>query len=92
MYRSALVRDKWEARGDYYLPRTIQRACGVSAEVAKGPKQAACPAGVARRGAAPVSACAATNEYMGVDGQLAISPVRVRAQRRQDLHPRRRFA
>ena len=36
MYRSALVRDKWEARGDYYLPRTILRACGLSSEVAKG--------------------------------------------------------
>ncbi len=36
MYRSGLVRDKWELRGDYYLPRTILRACAVSAEVAKG--------------------------------------------------------
>lgn len=35
MYRSGLVRDKWEARGDYYLPRTILRACGVSANVCK---------------------------------------------------------
>jgi putative DNA primase/helicase len=33
MYRSALVRQKWEARGDYYLSRTILRACGVSADV-----------------------------------------------------------
>lgn len=36
MYRSALVRDKWELRGDYYLPRTILRACSVSTEVCKG--------------------------------------------------------
>jgi hypothetical protein len=43
MYRSALVRDKWEARGDYYLPRTILGACGVSTEVAKGSSAALPP-------------------------------------------------
>jgi hypothetical protein len=70
MYRSALVRDKWEARGDYYLPRTILRACGVSKEVAKGSSaplppppspEAAKAAGIGLRG---------NNEFMGVDGQL----------------------
>jgi hypothetical protein len=35
MYQSGLVRDKWEARGDYYLPRTILKACALSPEVYK---------------------------------------------------------
>ena len=45
MYRSALVRDKWELRGDYYLPRTILRACGISDKVATG-SSARLPEGV----------------------------------------------
>ena len=70
MYRSALVRDKWEARGEYYLPRTILRACNVSKDVAKG-MAAALPA--------PPSPAVAQeagigirdgNEYMGADGQI----------------------
>lgn len=70
MYRSGLVRDKWEARGEYYLPRTILRACSLSGDVAKGvsaplpaaPSPAAAEAaGVALRG---------PNEYMGADGQI----------------------
>jgi hypothetical protein len=28
MWQSALVRDKWTEREDYYLPRTIRQACG----------------------------------------------------------------
>ncbi len=70
MYQSALVRDKWEARGEYYLPRTIQRACGVSTEVCKG-KSAPLPpkpdaivaeqAGIGLRDG---------NEFMGIEGQL----------------------
>ena len=70
MYRSALVRDKWELRGDYYLPRTILRACAVSAEVAKGKSEPlpALPepaiveaAGMTMRGGAG---------FMGFDGQI----------------------
>lgn len=72
MYRSALVRDKWEARGDYYLPRTILRACGVSGEVAKGASKPLPPppspevaqaVGIALR-------TEQASEYMGIDGQL----------------------
>lgn len=72
MYRSALVRDKWEARGDYYLPRTILRACGVSSEVAKGvaaplppppSPEAVADAGMTLRDGN-------SGEFMGVDGQL----------------------
>jgi len=33
MYRSDLVRDKWDDRGDYYIPRTIQRACAMQGDV-----------------------------------------------------------
>jgi len=71
MYQSALVRDKWEARGDYYLPRTILRACGVSSQVAKGAAaplpslptpEAATAAGATIR---PVE-----TEFLGVEGQL----------------------
>lgn len=73
MYRSALVRDKWEARGDYYLPRTILRSCGVSTEVAKGASAPLAPP------PSPDLAAAAgislrtndSGEYMGVDGQIA---------------------
>lgn len=36
MYRSALVREKWDLRGEYYLPRTILNACGLSEDVFKG--------------------------------------------------------
>jgi hypothetical protein len=71
MYRSGLVRDKWEARGDYYLPRTILRACGVSTEVAKGASAALAP---------PVSAEAVEqagmttreggSQYSGIEHQL----------------------
>jgi hypothetical protein len=70
MYRSALVRDKWEARGEYYLPRTIQRACSVSAEVAKGVKPALAPPASPDVAAAAGIGLRGNNEYMGVDGQL----------------------
>lgn len=33
MYQSALMRDKWEDRADYYIPRTISRACAMQTEV-----------------------------------------------------------
>jgi len=72
MYRSQLVRDKWEARGDYYLPRTILRACGVSAEVAKG-KSKPLPPPPSPEIAAAAGITLRTDqggEYMGVDGQL----------------------
>lgn len=72
MYRSGLVRDKWEARGDYYLPRTIQRACGVSKEVAKGmaaPLPPAPTAAVAEE--AGIGIREAHSEYMGADGQIS---------------------
>lgn len=71
MYRSGLVRDKWEARGDYYLPRTILRACGVSADVAKG---SAAPLPAPASPEAIASAGATMREggtFMGVDGQLS---------------------
>ena len=70
MYRSALVRDKWEARGDYYLPRTILRACGVSGEVAKGTsKPLPEPVTIEQAQAANVT-LREGSEYLGVDGQL----------------------
>ena len=70
MYRSGLVRDKWEARGDYYLPRTILRACGVSAEVAKGSsKPLPAEVTVEQATAAQVELRQGTG-YMGHDGQL----------------------
>lgn len=70
MYRSGLVRDKWEARGDYYLPRTILRACGVSTEVAKGTsKPLPEPITVEQAQAANVT-LRDGNEFLGVDGQL----------------------
>lgn len=70
MYRSGLVREKWEARGDYYLPRTILRACGVSGEVAKGAsKPLAEPVTVEQAQAANVT-LRDGGEYLGVDGQL----------------------
>lgn len=33
MYQSALVREKWDDRAEYYLPRTIQRACDLQRDV-----------------------------------------------------------
>ncbi|MCA9268780.1 MAG: hypothetical protein KDA41_09935 [Planctomycetales bacterium] len=71
MYRSALVRDKWELRGDYYLPRTILRACGVSTEVVKGASAPLPPPpDAAQAEAAGIALREGTTEYMGVDGQL----------------------
>lgn len=71
MYRSALVREKWEARGDYYLPRTILRAAGISAEVAKGSsKPLPEPVTVERAQAANVTLRDGVSEYQGVDAQL----------------------
>lgn len=71
MYRSGLVREKWEARGDYYLPRTILRACGVSGEVAKGAsKPLAEPVTVEQVQEAGATLREGVSEFMGVDGQL----------------------
>lgn len=71
MYRSALVRDKWELRGDYYLPRTILRACAVSAEVAKG-KSEPLPALPNEQHAEAVGiAMREGSGYMGLDGQIS---------------------
>ncbi len=71
MYRSALVRDKWEIRGDYYLPRTILRGCGVSAEVCKGASKPLPPPPSPEVAAAVgMSLRDANAEYMGIDGQL----------------------
>lgn len=71
MYRSALVRDKWEARGDYYLPRTILRACGVSSEVAKGASTPLAPPPSPDVAAAVgIQLRAGDGEFLGVDGQL----------------------
>lgn len=71
MYRSALVRDKWEARGEYYLPRTILRACGVSAEVAKGSSTPLPPAPTPAVAEAAGIGLRGPNEFMGVDGQIS---------------------
>jgi hypothetical protein len=71
MYRSALVRPKWEARGDYYLPRTILRACGVSQEVAKGSaKPLPPPPSQEVAIAVGIDLRSDYGEFMGVDGQL----------------------
>lgn len=43
MYRSALVRDKWERPG--YLHNTIQRACGSQKQWYNDPRETAAPAG-----------------------------------------------
>ena len=71
MYQSALVRDKWDARGDYYLPRTILRACAISAEVATG-KSEPLPVLPAPE---QVQAAGLTmrdgSGYMGLDGQIS---------------------
>lgn len=72
MYRSALLRDKWEMRGDYYLPRTIVRACGVSSDVAKGmgaPLPAPPTAAIVEAAGMVLRQNAA--QFMGVDGQMA---------------------
>lgn len=72
MYRSALVRDKWEARGDYYLPRTIQRACGVSTEVARGASAPlAEPVPPEKIEAAGMATREGSNGFMGVHDQLS---------------------
>lgn len=71
MYRSGLVRDKWEARGDYYLPRTILRACSVSGEVAKGCKAPLVPPASPEVAEAAGIGLRGSNEYMGVDGQIS---------------------
>lgn len=71
MYRSALVREKWELRGDYYLPRTILRACAVSAEVAKGKSE---PLPVMPEQSAVEQAGMTFREgsgFMGLDGQIS---------------------
>ena len=70
MYRSALVRDKWEARGDYYLPRTIQRACGVSTEVCKGAAKPLPPPPSPEIVAETGASLRTGGAFMGVDGQL----------------------
>lgn len=71
MYRSALLRDKWEARGDYYLPRTILRACGVSSDVAKGASAPLpAPVTVEEARAANVTLRQGVSEYMPIDGQF----------------------
>ena len=74
MYRSALVRDKWEARGDYYLPRTILRACNVSGEVCKGKAEPLPPppdAAVAAAAGIGLRPDGGGLGIMGLDGQLS---------------------
>jgi len=47
MRRSALARDKWDDRGDYYLPRTIIRACAMQgARVLSQRPRTPAPAGI----------------------------------------------
>jgi len=71
MYRSALVRDKWEARGEYYLPRTILRACGVSTEVAKGiSKPLPAPPSPEIAATAGIELRTEFGEFMGADMQM----------------------
>lgn len=74
MYRSALVRDKWEARGDYYLPRTILRACAVSAEVCKGKAEPLPPvpdAAAAEAAGMTLRTDGGGLGFMGVEGQIS---------------------
>ena len=74
MYRSALVRDKWELRGDYYLPRTILRSCSVSTEVAKGRSEPLPPppnAEAAEAAGISIRADGGGLGIMGTDGQLS---------------------
>lgn len=74
MYRSALVRDKWELRGDYYLPRTILRSCAVSTEVAKGRSEPLPPPPnpeAAEAAGISIRADGGGLGIMGTDGQLS---------------------
>lgn len=70
MYQSALYRDKWDARSDYYLPRTILRACGVSSEVAKGSSDPLPPVVTAAQADAAKVVLRTGTGYMGADAQL----------------------
>lgn len=71
MYQSALVRDKWELRGDYYLPRTILRACSVSTDVATGCSGAlADPVPADKIESAGMATREGSNGFMGVHDQL----------------------
>jgi len=72
MYLSGLVRDKWEARGGYYLPRTIQRACSVSSEVATGcSAPLAEPVPAEKIEQAGMRTRDGSNGFMGVHDQLS---------------------
>lgn len=74
MYRSALARDKWDARGDYYLPRTILRACSVSTEVCKGKSEPLPPppnAAVAAQVGIEIRPDGGGLGIMGLDGQIS---------------------
>lgn len=71
MYESALVRDKWEARGDYYLPRTIQRACALSADVAKGMGAPLPTLPDAREAEKAGITLRDGSGFMGLDGQIS---------------------
>lgn len=71
MYQSGLVRDKWEARGDYYLPRTILRACSISAEVAKGNSAPLPPELTPEKAAEAKVTLREGSEFMGIDPQLS---------------------
>lgn len=70
MYRSALVRDKWELRGDYYLPRTILRSCAVSNDVAKGKSEPLPPLPNAAHAEAIGITMRSGFGFMGLDGQI----------------------
>lgn len=71
MYRSALVREKWELRGDYYLPRTILRACTVSTDVAKGKSEPLPTMPDTVQAEAVGIAMREGSGYMGLDGQIS---------------------
>lgn len=75
MLQSALVRDKWELRGDYYLPRTILRGCGVSGDVAKGSSAPLAPPpsplAIEQASQVGITFREAHAEYMGVDLQIS---------------------
>ena len=67
MRRSELVRDKWEARGDYYLPRTIKGATGRQENVySKQPSSVAPTAPAATPVAAPTSVVPPTSSAVQV--------------------------
>lgn len=70
MYRSSLVRDKWELRGDYYLPRTILRACGISKDVAKGKSDPLPVMPDAAQAEAIGIAMRTGYGFLGLDGQI----------------------